>query len=69
MAGHLYAYGRVLGIGELIDRVEAVDAAALRHFAETLCRRGDPAIAAVGPAKRLESRETFAAPLWPRRRA
>src|SRR5258707_11919603 len=60
MAGHLYTYGRVLGIEELIDRVEAVDAAALRRFAEQLCRRGDPAIAAVGPVKRLEAREAFA---------
>jgi predicted Zn-dependent peptidase len=60
MAGHLYAYGRVLGIEELIGRVDAVDAAHLRRFAENLCRRGDPAMAAVGPAKGLESREVFA---------
>jgi hypothetical protein len=50
----------VLGIEELIGRVEAVDAAALRRFAAALCRRGDPAIAAVGPVKRLESRDVFA---------
>jgi predicted Zn-dependent peptidase len=60
MAGHLYAYGRVLGIEELINRVEAVDAAALRRFADALCRRGNPGISAVGPVKRLESREVFA---------
>jgi predicted Zn-dependent peptidase len=60
MAGHLYTYGRVLGVQELIDRVDAVDAAHLRRFAENLCRRGGPAMAAVGPVKRLESREVFA---------
>ncbi len=60
IAGHLYAYGRVLGVEELIDRVDAVDAAALRRFAERLCRRGEPAMAAVGPVKRLESRDVFA---------
>jgi predicted Zn-dependent peptidase len=60
MAGHLYAYGRVLSVDELIARVDAVDAAALRAFAENLCRTGNPAIAAVGPVKKLESRDRFA---------
>src|SRR5205085_9489241 len=57
MAGHLYTYGRVLSIEELIGRVDAVDAAELRRFAESLCRRGDPEMSAVGPVTRLESRE------------
>jgi predicted Zn-dependent peptidase len=60
MAGHLYAYGRVLSVEELIVRVDAIDADALRRFAENLCRTGNPAIAAVGPIKQLESRERFA---------
>jgi predicted Zn-dependent peptidase len=60
IAGHLFTYGRVLSVAELTARVDAVDAAALRRFAERLCARGDPAIAAVGPVGRLESRETFA---------
>jgi len=60
IAGHLYAYGRVLGVDELIARVDAVDAGALKVFAARLMRTGNPAIAAVGPVKRLESRATFA---------
>jgi len=60
IAHHLYTYGRVLSPEELIHRVEAVDAAALRRFAGALAERGNPAIAAVGPAKRLESRDVFA---------
>ena len=60
MAGHLYAYGRVLGVDELIAKVDAVDAAALRTFAQRICETGNPAIAAVGPVKRLESRDRFA---------
>ena len=60
MAGHLYAYGRVLGLDELVARVDAVDAEALRKFAARLCETGNPAIAAVGPVKRLESRDRFA---------
>jgi len=61
IAGHLHAFGRVLSVEELIARVEAVDAASVRRFAEKLCLRGDPAIAAVGPVKRLEARDRFAA--------
>ncbi len=60
MAGHLYAYGRVLGVEELIARVDAVDAEALRRFAARILATGNPAMAAVGPVKRLESHESFA---------
>ena len=60
MASHLHTYGRVLDVEELIHRVNAVDSGVLKRFASRLCERGEPAIAAVGPAKRLESRETFA---------
>ena len=60
IASHLHTYGRVLSVEELIHRVDAVDAGALKRFATRLCERGDPAIAAVGPVKRVESRDTFA---------
>jgi predicted Zn-dependent peptidase len=59
IASHLPVYGRVLSVEELMARLEKVDAAALRRFAAKVCERGDPAIAALGPAKRLESRHTF----------
>ena len=61
IAGHLYAYGRVLSIAELNERLDAVDAAAVRRFAEKLCARGEPSMAAVGPVRRLESHERFSA--------
>src|SRR5258708_39159886 len=48
MAGPLYASGRVLGTGELIDRGEGGGAAAVRGFAESLCSRGNPAISGGG---------------------
>jgi predicted Zn-dependent peptidase len=60
IASHLHTYGRVLSAEELIHRIEQVDAAALERFAAGLCQRGDPAIAAVGPVKRLESLDHFA---------
>jgi hypothetical protein len=37
-----------------------VDVDAVKQFAARLCETGNPAIAAVGPVKRLESRERFA---------
>jgi predicted Zn-dependent peptidase len=60
IAGHLFAYGRVLSLAEITARVDAVDAASLRRFAHKIATRGEPAIAAVGPLRRLESHETFA---------
>ena len=60
IASHLPAYGRVLSVEELMTRLEAVDAAALRRFATRICERGDPALAVLGPAKRMESRQVFA---------
>ena len=60
MAGHLYAYGRVLDVEELVRRIDAVDVAAVKRFAWRLSEAGNPALAAVGPVGRLESRERFA---------
>jgi predicted Zn-dependent peptidase len=61
MASHIATFGRVLSVAELTARIDAVDAAALRRLAGRVCEFGGPAIAAVGPVKRLESRERFAA--------
>jgi predicted Zn-dependent peptidase len=61
IAGHLYAFGRVLRVAELTERLEAVDASAVRKFAAKVCARGTPSVAAVGPVGRLESRERFSA--------
>jgi predicted Zn-dependent peptidase len=59
IASHLPVFGRVLSVEELMTRLEKVDAAAVRRFATNLCERGDPALAALGPAKRMESRQAF----------
>ena len=59
IAAHLPVYGRVLSVDELTARLEKVDAAAVRRFAAQVCERGDPALAALGPAKRMESRHAF----------
>jgi predicted Zn-dependent peptidase len=61
IATHLLAFGHVIPVPELIERIEAVDAGVLRRFATDVSMRGTPAIAAVGPVKKLESRARFAA--------
>jgi predicted Zn-dependent peptidase len=61
IAGHLYSFGRVLGVGELTERLDAVDTESLRRFAEKICARGEPSLAAVGPAGHLETQQRFAA--------
>jgi predicted Zn-dependent peptidase len=61
IATHLMAFGRVMPVAELMEKIEAVDAEAVRRFARAVCERGTPALAAVGPVKRLETRERFAA--------
>ncbi len=56
MAQHLLVYGRVVGVDEIVARVEAIDAAAVRAVCrETLS--GPPTLAAIGPLSRLEPYE------------
>lgn len=60
IAMHLQAFGRPLTMAEIVARIDAVDAAWVRRVANAVCERGAPALAAVGPVKRLETRERFA---------
>jgi predicted Zn-dependent peptidase len=60
MVGHLFTYGRLLSLEEVIGRIEAVDVAGVRRFATRVAQTGSPAMAAIGPIKKLESRDAFA---------
>lgn len=60
-ARQILIFGRVVPVEEVIARVDAVDAAAVRRFARALLERGNPAVAALGPIGRLESYGTLAA--------
>ncbi len=60
-ARQMLIFGRVVPVDEIIARVDAVDAAAIRRFARALFLRGKPAVAALGPIARLKSYETLAA--------
>jgi len=60
IASQLLAYDRVLPVEELTARLDAIDARAVRRFGERLMATPQPAIAAVGPAGRLEDHSVFA---------
>jgi predicted Zn-dependent peptidase len=60
IAAHLLAYGRVVPISEVREKLEAVSVDDVRRFGEKLMAATRPAIAAVGPVQELESFETFA---------
>ena len=60
-ARQLLIYGRTLTVSEIIEKVEAVDSAALRRFAERILGGSAPTVAAIGPIGSLESYGTFTA--------
>ncbi len=60
IAAQLFCFGRVLSVQELIARLEAVNAVAVRRFGERLMATSRPAVAAVGPHNRLESYDVLA---------
>ena len=54
-------YGRPLDIDEVMGRIDAVDAAAVRRAARRMLTAGRPSLAAIGPLARLESYDRVAA--------
>jgi len=65
IAAHLFAYGRVIPIAEIKQKLDAVTVGEVRSFGERLMATRQPAIAAVGPIDRLESYATFAGRFTP----
>jgi len=53
-------FDRVLGIDELLDKVDAIDIDAVRSLAQRLLGRGEITISAVGDLSKLESRALLA---------
>jgi predicted Zn-dependent peptidase len=60
IASQILAYGRVMPVSEIIMKLDAVDAAAVRRFGDRVMATARPSLAAVGPLKKLESYDTFA---------
>jgi predicted Zn-dependent peptidase len=61
IARQMMIHGRPLSTQEIVDQVEAVDAAAVKRVVSRICSAGQPAIAAVGPLKGLASYDQIAA--------
>ncbi len=63
IAGQLFALGRVQSVAEIVEKLDAITAEAVKRFAGF--SMAAPSIAAVGPVGRLESHATFAARFAP----
>ena len=55
LARHILAYGRPLGVDELIGRIEAVDIETTRAAGRALLARSRPAVVALGSGRGLET--------------
>jgi predicted Zn-dependent peptidase len=63
LARQLLIFGRVLPVEEIVERIDAVDAAAVRRFADRVLRRAGPSLAALGPIETLDDVTKIAARL------
>ncbi len=60
IAGHIFNYGRVISVEEMTEKLDAVDAAAVRQFGSRIMQSTAPSVATVGPAGKLERYGLFA---------
>lgn len=60
IASHIFNHDRVLTVEEMTEKLNAVDAQAIRRFGEKVMSATAPAIATVGPAAKHESYGIFA---------
>jgi predicted Zn-dependent peptidase len=59
IAGQIFTLGHLQSVAEIVAQIDAVDAAALRGYAARIMTA--PSIAAMGPVKKLERHDIFAA--------
>jgi predicted Zn-dependent peptidase len=59
IAFSLLAHGRIVPVEEILARLEAVDAGAVRRFGERVMMTTRPSMAAVGPLGKLERYDVF----------
>ncbi len=60
IAGQLFALGRVQSAAEIVEQLDAIDAASVKRYAARVMQAGSPTIAALGPIGKLEPYATFA---------
>lgn len=53
IAGQLLAFGRLMPVSEVIERIESVDARAVRRFGASMLSAGHLSLAALGPVSRV----------------
>jgi len=61
LARQMLIFGRPIPPAEVVSRIEAVDAAAVRRVAGRILSAGAPTVAAIGPLRRLASYDDIAA--------
>ncbi len=59
IAASLFAYGRFVTPEEIVARLDAVDVSAVRRFGARIVSSGQPSVAVIGPAGKLEDYDTF----------
>jgi predicted Zn-dependent peptidase len=67
IAGQIFTLGRVQSAVEIVAQIDAVDSVALKRYAAGIMSQ--PSIAAIGPVKKLERHDVFAARFAPGREA
>jgi predicted Zn-dependent peptidase len=60
LAAQLFTFGKLISVAELSEKLDAIDAAAVRRFAERVMATDCPATAAIGPISKFESHARFA---------
>lgn len=59
IAGQLFTYGRIVGVDELVSKLDSIDATAVRAFGRRIMDSSNPSIAAIGPHGALEDYQRF----------
>jgi predicted Zn-dependent peptidase len=60
LAAQLFTFGKQVPLTELLEKLDAIDAAAVRRFGERVMATDSPATAAIGPISKFESHARFA---------
>src|ERR1700744_4473406 len=60
IAAQLFIYGKLIPVAELTEKLDAIDASAVRRFGDRLMATENPAMAAIGPIGKFEDHATFA---------
>ena len=60
LAAQIFTFGKLISVAELSEKLDAIDAAAVRRFGDRLMATQNPAMAAIGPISKFESHARFA---------